>query len=130
MVRRVAGLAKAPRVTLPEGLVSEYRLRKRRPTGGMCHLRSDQRSPVPAGGSAPPRAPCSRAQPFRRALTLVPGVAPRRKSYGRHLGECFQFRSDISRGIPAGSLCAVRKGRCPKPRTPGDRPEPPRQRDD
>jgi DTW domain-containing protein YfiP len=36
MVHRVAGLAKAPRVTLPEGLVSGYRLRKRRPTGGMC----------------------------------------------------------------------------------------------
>ncbi len=36
MVRRVAGLAKMPRVTLPEGLTSKYRLRKRQSTGGMC----------------------------------------------------------------------------------------------
>src|SRR5512143_329881 len=36
MVRRVAGLAKVPRIALPEGLVSKYCLRRRQSTGGMC----------------------------------------------------------------------------------------------
>jgi hypothetical protein len=67
---------------------------------------------------------------FVERLLWYRGLLPAEKVTGGIPESAFQFRSDISRGIPAGSLCAVRKGRGPKPRTPEDRPEPPRQRDD
>jgi len=86
MVRRVAGLAKIPRVALPEGLASTYACARGSRQVACAPLKRSAK-PVPAGGSAPPRAPCSRAQPFRRAHPLAPGGAPSRKGYRRHLGE-------------------------------------------
>jgi DTW domain-containing protein YfiP len=130
MVRRVAGLAKAPTVTLPEGLVSGYRLRKRRPTGGMCTFEAISEALCLLEGPqlyAPLVHVLSR---FVERLLWYRGLLPAEKVTGGIPESAFQFRSHISRGIPAGSLCAVRKGRGPKPRTPKDRPEPPRQHDD
>jgi DTW domain-containing protein len=130
MVRRVAGLAKAPRVTLPEGLVSEYRLRKRRETGGMCTFEAISEALCLLEGPhlcAPLGYVLSR---FVERLLWYRGVLPAEKVTGGIPESAFQFRYDVSRGLPAECLCAVKKGRGTKPRTPEDEPEPPRQRDD
>jgi DTW domain-containing protein len=130
MVRRVDGLAKAPTVTLPEGLVSEYRLRKGRPTGGMCTFEAISEALCLLEGPqlyAPLDHVLSR---FVERLLWRRGLLSAEKVTGGIPKSAFQFRNDISRGIPAGSFCVVRKGCAPEPRAPEDRPEPPRQRDD
>jgi DTW domain-containing protein YfiP len=130
MVRRVAGLAKAPRVTLPGGLVSKYRLRKRQSTGGMCTFEAISEALCLLEGPqlhAPLVHVLSR---FVERLLWHRGLLRAEKVTGGIPESAFQFRRDISRGIPAGSFSSVRKGPGPKPRPPEDRPEPPRQRDD
>ncbi len=114
MVRRVAGLAKVPRVTLPEGLVSKYRLRKRRPTGGMCTFEAISEALCLLEGPqlyAPLVHVLSR---FVERLLWHRGLLPAEKVTGGISESAFQFRSDISRGIPAESFCAVRKGPGPQ----------------
>ncbi len=130
MVRRVAGLAKTPWVTLPEGLVSRYRLRKRQSTGGMCTFEAISEALCLLEGPhlyAPLVHVLSR---FVERLLWYRGVLPAEKVTGGIPESAFQFRSNISRGIPAGSFSPVRKDPGPKPRPPEDRPEPPRQCDD
>jgi len=130
MVRRVAGLAKTPWVTLPEGLVSKYRLRKRRSTGGMCTFEAISEALCLLEGPhlyAPLVHVLSR---FVERLLWYRGLLPAEEVTGGIPESAFQFRSDISRGMPAESFSPLRKSPGPKPRIPEDRPEPPRQRDD
>jgi DTW domain-containing protein YfiP len=119
MVRRVAGLAKVPRVTLPEGLVSKYRLRKRQSTGGMCTFEAISEALCLLEGAhlhAPLVHVLSR---FVERLLWHRGLLPAEKVTGGISESAFQFRSDISRGIPAESFSPVRKGPGPKPRPRG-----------
>ena len=115
MVRRVAGLAKVPRVTLPEGLVSKYRLRKRQSTGGMCTFEAISEALCLLEGAhlhAPLVHVLSR---FVERLLWHRGLLTAEKVTGGISERAFQFRSDISRGIPAESFGPVRKGPGPKP---------------
>ena len=117
MVRRVAGLAKVPRVTLPEGLVSTYRLRKRQSTGGMCTFEAISEALCLLEG-AHLRAPLIHVlNRFVERLLWHRGVLPAGKVTGGISESAFQLRRDISRGIPAESFTPVRKG-------PGLRPGP------
>jgi DTW domain-containing protein YfiP len=129
MVRRVAGLANVPRVTLPEGLVSKYRLRKRQSTGGLCTFEAIIEALCLLEGpqlNAPLVHVLSR---FVERLLWYRGSLPAENVTGGIPESAFQFRRDISRGIPAGSFSPARKATGPKPRPPEDCPEPPRQRD-
>ena len=127
MVRRIAGLAKVPRVTLPEGLVSTYRLRKRQSAGGMCTFEAISEALCLLEGAhlhAPLIHVLSR---FVERLLWHRGVLPAEQVTGGISESAFQLRSDISRGIPAESFSPVRNGPDLSPGPPGDRPEPPRQ---
>ena len=114
MVRRVAGLAKVPRVTLAEGLVSKYSLRKRQSTGGMCTFEAISEALCLLEGAnlyAPLVHVLSR---FVETLLWHRGLFPAEKVTGGISENAFQLRSDISRGIPAESFSPVRKGPGPK----------------
>ncbi len=119
MVRRVAGLAKVPRVTLPEGLVSRYRLRKRQSTGGMCTFEAISEALCLLEG-AHLNAPLAHVlNRFVERLLWYRGLLPAEKVTGGMSESASQLRSDISRGIPAESFSPVRKGPGPKPRPRG-----------
>jgi len=119
MVRRVAGLAKAPRITLPEGLVSKYRLRKRQSTGGMCTFEAISEALCLLEG-AHLRAPFVHVLScFVERILWHRGLLPAERVTGGISENAFQFRRDISRGIPAESFSPVRKGPGPKPRSRG-----------
>ncbi len=99
MVRRVTGLAKAPWVTLPEGRISEYRLRKRRPAGGMCTFEAITEALCLLEGPqlhAPLAHVLSR---FIERWLWYRGLLPAEKVTGGIPESAFQFRSDISRGL-------------------------------
>ena len=99
MVRRVAGLAKTPRVALSDGLVSEYRLRKRRSTGGICTFEAITEALCLLEGPQL-HAPLVRVlSRFVERLLWHRGSLPAQKVTGGIPESAFQFRSDISRGI-------------------------------
>ena len=115
MVRRVSGLAKVPRVALPEGLVSEYRLRKRQSTGRMCTFEAISEALCLLEGAhlhAPLIHVLSR---FVERLLWHRGVLPAEKVTGGISENALQLRKDISRGIPAERFRPVRKGPGPEP---------------
>jgi len=115
MVRRVSGLAKVPRVALPEGLVSEYRLRKRQSTGRMCTFEAISEALCLLEGAhlhAPLIHVLSR---FVERLLWHRGVLPAEKVTGGISENALQLRKDISRGIPAERFRPVRKGPGPGP---------------
>ncbi len=119
MVRRVAGLAKIPRLTLPEGLVSKYRLRKRQSTGGTCTFEAISEALCLLEGSHL-RAPFVHVlSRFVERILWHRGLLPAERVTGGISESAFQLRSDISRGIPAESFSPVRKGPGPKPRPGG-----------
>ncbi len=110
MVRRVAGLTKVPKVTLPEGLVSKYRLRKRQSTGGMCTFEAISEALCLLEGAhlhAPLIHVLSR---FVERLLWHRGLLPAEKVTGGIPESAFQLRSDISRGFVTESFSPVRKG--------------------
>ena len=113
MVRRVAGLAKVPRVTLPEGLVSKYRLRKRQSTGRMCTFEAIGEALCLLEGAhlhVPLVHVLSR---FVERLLWYRGLLPAEKVTGGISESAFQLRSDISRGILGRKLQSCEK----RPRT-------------
>jgi DTW domain-containing protein YfiP len=127
MVRRVAGLARVPRVTLPEGLVSKYRLRKRQSTGGMCTFEAISEALCLLEGAhlyAPLVHVLSR---FVERLLWHRGLLPAEEVTGGISESAFQFRRDVSRGISAKSFSPVKKGSGLKPWPLGDRSDSLRQ---
>ena len=118
MVRRVAGLAKTPSVALPEGLVSNYRLRKRQSTGGMCTFEAISEALCLLEGTHLQMPLVHVLSRFVETLLWHRGLLPAEKVTGGISEKAFQLRSDISRGIPAESFSPVRKGPGPK-RGPG-----------
>ena len=127
IVRRVGGLAKVPKVTLPEGLASKYRLRKKQLTGGMCTFEAITEALCLLEG-AHLRAPLVHVLSlFVERLLWHRGLLPAEKVTGGISESALQLRSDISRGIRAESFSAVRKGPGPEPRPPREGPEPSRQ---
>jgi DTW domain-containing protein len=130
MVRRVAGLAKVPRVTLPEGLVSKYRLRKRQSTGGMCTFEAISEALCLLEGPqvyAPLAHVLSR---FVERLLWHRGVLPAEKVTGGIPESALQLRKDLSRSVRTEGFSPVRKGPGPNPQSPEDAPEPLGQRGD
>jgi len=118
MVRRIAGLAKVPRVTLPGGQVSKYRLRKRQSTGGMCTFEAISEALCLLEGTHLQMPLVHVLSRFVETLLWHRGLLPAEKVTGGISEKAFQLRSDISRGIPAESFSPVRKGPGPK-RGPG-----------
>lgn len=115
MVQRVAGLGEVPRITLPEGMVSKYRLRKRQSTGGLCTFEAISEALCLLEG-AHLHAPLIYALScFLDRLLWHRGVLPAEHVTGGISESALQLRRDISRGIPGKSFRPVRKGPGPKP---------------
>ncbi len=110
IVRRVAGLANVPKVALPEGLVSEYRLRKRQSTDGMCTFEAISEALCLLEG-AHLRAPFVHVlSRFVERILWHRGLLPAEKVTGGISEQAFQLRTDVSRGLAAESFSPVRKG--------------------